>query len=436
MPSIKFDNTEILDTTHYPQFLKHESFPERFLNIADLSKDNGSVLISNKFGAKKIQVRGVLVGTSQADLESKIDIFKELFARVGKNLDMDWNGTTRRYIATCSSFVVDRDHYHITWVPWSAEFTVPSGIAEDSTETTLQDFTEFNLGRGTFSLTFAGSAPPKPKFTIKNLHASATTYGISLINNDNGQRMFIPMLGGIVANVQVEIDCRLKTVKSLYYGSYTGTMRYYGQFPEFVPGVNSVSVEVGDIKDQEFNPTVYNLNQPVYGSLRVAQKLTDSDTDITNRAVSMKLFKIGTIGSGYMNVEIQTDTNGAPSGTAVSHAVFRLNMTDVLDTVPPTEEELFVKIYTYDNLCFTLNADAPYWLVIKGNSIGDASNYIVWSGDNGLNAQYKRGCAATYNGSWTILPDQDQIFRLYRGGVINNASPSDSLRVKYYKRYL
>jgi hypothetical protein len=429
--TIKYDNTEILNTTYNPRYLKHESFPDRVLDFQDLAKDNGSILVSDKFGVKKIQAMGILIGTSQADLESKVDTMKELFARVGKNLDVDWNGTTRRYVVTTALLNIDRDHYHITWVPWIAKFTCASGIAEDSTETTLQNATDFNLGEGTFSLTFAGSAPPKPKFTIETIHTSYTTKGICLKNNDNGQAIYIPLVSGVVDNGKLEIDCRLKTVRATAGGYYGQTLKYYGQFPEFVVGANSITVSVGNVVDQYFTPAAYTVATAVYGSLKSAQKFTVSNSDITYKALALEIMKTGTLSSGYLTVEIQTDTNGAPSGTEVPHATFRL-----YPATAPEGIEDWVIMSTYDGFNFTLAADTPYWIVVDGNSIGDVSNYLAWFGADGITGTYKRGCAANYDGGWTMIPGQDNSFKLYFFGVLNAASPSDSLKVEYYKRYL
>jgi len=105
MASIKFDGTEILDTTHVPRFMKHESAPLRSIQLLDLTRDDGQVVVSIKYAQKTIKLQGVLTGSSQADLESKIDTFKELFSRQAKNLVVDWNGTTRTYVATCMNHV-------------------------------------------------------------------------------------------------------------------------------------------------------------------------------------------------------------------------------------------------------------------------------------------------------------------------------------------
>ncbi len=114
---IQFDSVEILNSTYSPRFVKHESAAERFVNSLQLAREDGEILISANYGKKKITLSGILLGTSKNDLESKIDIFKELLSRQEKNLDIDWNGITLRFVATCVSHNFDRDHYNINFVP-------------------------------------------------------------------------------------------------------------------------------------------------------------------------------------------------------------------------------------------------------------------------------------------------------------------------------
>ncbi|MFA5462449.1 MAG: hypothetical protein WC274_10285, partial [Sulfurimonas sp.] len=101
--SIKFDSTELLNTTYIPRYVKHESSTDRELGIMNLARDNGSVLVNDRRGTKTITLKGILTGATESALETAIDNFKELFSRQQKNLDISWAGSTRRYIATCKS---------------------------------------------------------------------------------------------------------------------------------------------------------------------------------------------------------------------------------------------------------------------------------------------------------------------------------------------
>lgn len=131
--SIQFDSVEILDSAHIPRFMKHETAAERSLVDVQLAREDGNVLIFERYGKKIIKLQGTLTAASQTTLDDAIDTFKELFSRPEKNLDITWGGSlgTMRFVATCQSHTFDRDHYNTSAVPWTAEFIVSSGVGKD-----------------------------------------------------------------------------------------------------------------------------------------------------------------------------------------------------------------------------------------------------------------------------------------------------------------
>jgi len=100
MSSVKFDNTEIVTTDYVPRYFKHESAPLRELALLGLAKNDGAILISEKYGTKRIMVAGHIKASTASSMETAIDTFKELFSRKEKNLDISWADGTRRYVAT------------------------------------------------------------------------------------------------------------------------------------------------------------------------------------------------------------------------------------------------------------------------------------------------------------------------------------------------
>ena len=71
--SIKFDNQELIGSTYIPRFVKHESNPDRELNSAELSGEDGSVFISTRWGKKIIKTSTAAV-TSISLLKNKLYI--------------------------------------------------------------------------------------------------------------------------------------------------------------------------------------------------------------------------------------------------------------------------------------------------------------------------------------------------------------------------
>ena len=424
--TIKFDNTEIRNTTYTPRFVKHETIPEKIISTEQLARGDGEIIVSERYGKRIISFVGILSASSQANLETAIDSFKELFSRQQKNLDIDWAGGTLRYVATCVNHRFDRDHFHNLFVPWSAEFAVYDSFGEDTTETVLVNAENFNSGRWTKAFTFAGSAKPRPRFTLTPAATAANTQGLMIKNTDNGQRIVVPFSGGLLA-VDYEIDCRLKTVK------INGVVsKYYGQFPDFIVGVNNIIVEIGKVVDQEFNPTAHSGHFPIYGTRKGAQSFTVSEKDITYMGLALSMTKIGTLNSGHMDVEIQPDVNGEPSGTPVTNAEFQMLCVDVQSS--PSES--FVFMFTNSRNKFTLEANTTYWIVVDGSAVGDVSNYLSWCVGLNSEATYKRGSALEdTTGSWAIpAGEEDYLFKLYFMG--NQFGNTTAGTVKYYKRHL
>ena len=424
MASIKFDGTEILDTTHVPRFMKHESAPLRSIQLLDLTRDDGQVVVSIKYAQKTIKLQGVLTGSSQADLESKIDTFKELFSRQAKNLVVDWNGTTRTYVATCMNHEFNRDHFNILFVPWTAEFLVPAGIGEAPTETTIINnsywvgaYTDYS---GTWTL--GGTAKPRPRIYITFDAALADCKGIQLYNTTTGERLTVNRAAGWDNASVLEIDCRLKTVK------YDGVaMPFIGKFPLFNIGANTVQLIGGDITDQEFQAFGTGVNLNIYGNDCPAMSFMVPYTDDTYQGIGLKLAKTGT--PSNLEVEIQTDNDGEPSGTPVTNATFEILPADILG----------IAFFTIKNSinAFTLNANTRYWIVCRQTAYGgDVGNKYTWLAVENSYADYKKGnvsLSADAETTWTDTPNQDASFRLLYGGL---KSMNAHVNVKQYYSYL
>lgn len=423
--SIKFDNTELNNTTYYTRFVKHESFPERELNSLVMARNDGDVFISERFGKKVIELEGILVGTSQADLESKKDIMSELFARLEKNLDIDWNGATRRYVASCEDLKFDRDHYNIFYVPWSARFVVFSGIGEDPTEVTIVNADTFTANYKTKQITLLGSAEAKMRFSIAVRSPNNTIKGIELKNTDTGERIYV-ISASSLDNKTVEIDSRLKTVK------IAGVeVSYYGTFPRFVPGVNNIQISAGDIIDQQFAPLTVDSNFGVYGSIKPGQSFMVPYSSQTYKSIWVKMAYTGSPAVGC-KVRIETDSNGLPSGTLVD-----ANAEGTISSAGMSGGSTATWYQIQFPGEFSLQANTRYHIVEQafGGGGGDSSNCYLWYYESGIDANYKLGNAEIYTGSWAQESDKDMIFKLCFGGTF------DSLWTQTYsifqtKRYL
>lgn len=419
---VKFDGVSIITSPYHPEFIGHESSPERALSILNLAREDGAVIIADRYNSKRIIISGILTGSNQDDLEIKIDAFKELFGRLEKNLDIEWNGSTRRYKATCENHNFDRKYYMTKFVPWTAQFIVPQGIGEDISETILFENIPITGSIITGPATFQGSAKPRPRFRIRCSTTASSPRGLSIENIDNNERIVITRFYGFGANKNFEIDCRNKTVK------YDGEIiPFYGVFPKFEIGTNNVEIKIAEILDQAYElPLSWGSTGSVYTNVKRAQSFTVPYKDGTYQTIELLLSRSG-IPTSNLQIEIQTDDGGKPSGIAVPNASFLIPGAGIGASLA------WHKANSANP--FALEANTRYWIV--PNATGSSGNCYNWAMDD-TSASYKRGNSSytSDNGAtWDDEPDVDLAFRLRYGGIIDPAK-TYNLDIYYYKRYL
>ena len=230
---ISYDGTSLVSTPFRVSKLTHENADSRVLNLQDLARQRGGVLINAEYKPKLIRIIGNITGTDNADLEGNIDEFKELLNRQGKNLDVSYDSGTRRFVATCQSMKIEREFFNLNYAPFEVEMLIPAGVGYDitTTSTILSAQTSKTL---TSSLTIAGTAEPKVKMTITVTAATAITACFFLINGYK-----ITLTNALVANDVVIFDA--DTMKVTLNGVEKD---YTGIFPDWVIGINAYYLEI------------------------------------------------------------------------------------------------------------------------------------------------------------------------------------------------
>jgi hypothetical protein len=435
--SVSFDGTTITDATYLPRYVKHESVAERSLITLPIAREDGEVIVAERYGRKIIRLQGVIRGSSQADLESKIDTFTELFSRPEKNLDIDWNGATRRFVATCVRHDFDRDHYHLSAVPWTAEFVVPLGESQDTTSVTPADATGelvtydggANLGDTDFTL--AGSKPPRPIISIADFDAGTSVKGFEYKNVDTGERLIVTYPGDWGNDRTILINCDAKTVTGTVVDGVLKALNFFGVFPRFKIGVNNVRITPGGIVNQKSHDDSTDENdadQAVNNtSVRYAQSFQVPYSDETFQGITLGMRKQGT--PGTLTWRIETDSAGEPSGTLVD-----ANATGTLAAASASSTMGYQSLYSSG--AFGLDANTTYWIVLSAAATLDGSN--LWRIAALSPGYYPRGHAMNSSDSGTTWgaygTKTDLIFRVLFGGQPASMTPTHT--VSYNKTYL
>ena len=246
---LTYDSVDLTVDPYLIRKYPHDLWPDRRFETQPISRESGVLVLDSQFSDKKFTMEGKITGTSMNNLESNIDVLKELFSRTLKNLDIGYSSGTRRYLAYVDNLKIDRDFYHLMFVPFTCDFIIPSGIGinPNATTSTVNSITNASYSG---SLSMTGSKPAKPIITVTINSATAIT-GFSLtVNGDK-----ITITQALSAGNVLVIDCSQKKV------TYNGTeILYSGIFPRFIVGTNSyVAAAPGTSRNYNisivFNPT-------------------------------------------------------------------------------------------------------------------------------------------------------------------------------------
>lgn len=220
--------------------IEHTNLPEKIATLFALADADKSAIPAINYPAKKVVIGGTINGSSQSDLDSRIDTFKGYFNGKDKNLDIAYGSSTRRYIATANTLSVVRQQKAL-WAVFSIEFICTDPFGLDITNTNLWTAkTGFTSATFTESPTVEGSAPFQlPVITITvNSFTGAGDY-IQISNDNNNQEILI-YGQGIVASDVIVIDSIQRVV------TLNGNeIDFYGTFLELEPGASSITYTDG-----------------------------------------------------------------------------------------------------------------------------------------------------------------------------------------------
>ena len=228
MRTITFDGTSINSGNYIVKNIKHDSVTDRDLFMYELTREGGANLVSTYYQPKKIILEGIIKGTTVDDLETNVDTFKQLLSGKDKILDIEYASGTRRYIATARVVQIERDYYNLTYIPFSVEFSIPTGFGRDTVTTSYQTTSIMVHTLEDSSLNILGTVIPK--YNIEIEFASATNVSeVSLtINGDK-----ITVAESIAYGQTLIIDAENKKV------TIDGTEAdYTGLFPRLQLGYN------------------------------------------------------------------------------------------------------------------------------------------------------------------------------------------------------
>lgn len=243
--AITFDSNDLQTyspTTHVGIITEEPSFsdiPTKDMPLYALANANRSVVTNIDYPNKAITIVGSIVGSTIANLDSRVDDFKAYFRGKEKNLDINYNGATRRFIASANAVSIVRKGKQL-YARFTVQFVCSQPFGADTSNTTALNATGRTSSSYSDLYAFLGTAPYQlPVITITiNSVTGGNTY-LSFGNANTGQSVNITGVTFQAGDVLV-IDSYNKTVK------LNGVAQdYTGAIPEFVPGNQSFNYADG-----------------------------------------------------------------------------------------------------------------------------------------------------------------------------------------------
>jgi hypothetical protein len=158
---LTYNGFDLNSTTVMTDKLTDSGQPDRDVTIFNLSRAPGGVVTDSTFRTKPISISGTILGTSQADIETRIDAFNAAMAVTNKNLDIGYASSTRRYVCTPQKVAVNRPVRGTNWASFEIDF-IATEYGKDISATSLITTVANTTASYTPSITIGGSAPLQP----------------------------------------------------------------------------------------------------------------------------------------------------------------------------------------------------------------------------------------------------------------------------------
>lgn len=229
--NVIFNGNSLQSAFIITQDVDHESAASLQANSYPLANSNRSVIPYEVYTSKMIVITGVVTGTTSANLDANLDTFRSYLIGLNKNLDINYNGSTRRYVGSCTATKTVRNR-GLTRANFSITFTATQPFGVDTASTTAINTTANTAIPYQPTYTFLGSAPlqyPVITVTFSAMAGNAAAQHVQVSNNATSQTIDVYRVWA--ATDVLEIDTFNKTVKV-----NTADVAFTGAFPEFAAG--------------------------------------------------------------------------------------------------------------------------------------------------------------------------------------------------------
>lgn len=220
--------------------IDHTNLPDKIAALFATADANSSSIPAINYPSKKINIAGIIKGSTQANLDSRIDTFKGYFTVKDKNLDITYGAGTRRYVATPNIVSVVRKEKSL-YAEFAIEFVCTKPFGLDTSNTDLWTAkTAFSSATFTETPTIGGNAPIQLPIITIDINSLTGAGDYVQISNDNNNQEILIYGQSLAADDVIVIDSVERKV------TLNGAeIDYYGTFLELEPGSASITYTDG-----------------------------------------------------------------------------------------------------------------------------------------------------------------------------------------------
>jgi len=164
-----FGGFSLQDDNYITTEIEYRTWPTRNTKTDKIAYRPGAKLLDTEFGEKRIILRGFIKGSSESDLQSKMDDFHQNVSEKSQSLIIE---SGRTFTATASMVSISDPHYAVDIVPFELEFICADPFAYGSSRTVTMTVTS-GVGSEDYTVTVSGSVFAEPSITY------ATVSGVS-----------------------------------------------------------------------------------------------------------------------------------------------------------------------------------------------------------------------------------------------------------------
>lgn len=214
------------------------SAPDVEAKAIELARTDGTKEVFSRYRDRTLTLEGLIKPTTQTEAaaDAALDVLKT-YMKTLDNLDVGYNGGTRRWRARFTNLQITREAHDITVMGYRASFYAAKPYANDTTSATLYSGT-VTLGSNSLGITVNGSYPASPVFVLTIGSISPSGANTIIIGNP-AESSYLSITGNFVATDVITIDTNPETRGVQLNGVPIPTT---GPFPAWAPGPGTLSV--------------------------------------------------------------------------------------------------------------------------------------------------------------------------------------------------